>query len=104
MEGEKTGTDSLYNEEMIRELKEPDMYNVVLFNDNFTTQEFVVEVLRIIFHKTEDQAKRTMLDVHRKGRGVAGTYSFDIARTKVHQVIASARKQEYPLKCTMEKT
>ncbi len=85
------------------ELKEPDMYRVVLHNDDYTTMEFVVDVLRSIFHKPLLEATKIMLDVHRKGRGLVGLYTFDIAATKVEQVRRKARESEYPLKCTMEK-
>ncbi len=78
------------------------MFRVVLFNDHYTTMEFVVEVLVIIFHKAVAEATRIMLDVHKKGRGVVGTYSYDIARTKVAQVTEMARMREFPLRCDCE--
>ena len=89
-------------EEVEKELKEPDMYNVVLHNDDYTTREFVVEVLQIVFNKPAIEATKIMLDVHRKGRGVVGIYTWDIAQTKVATVHRMAKEQEYPLKCTIE--
>jgi ATP-dependent Clp protease adaptor protein ClpS len=84
-------------------LKEPDKYRVVLLNDNYTTMDFVVEVLMSIFHKKEADAERIMLDVHRKGRGIVGVYTLDIAQTKVSQVHVLAQDREFPLKCIVEK-
>jgi ATP-dependent Clp protease adaptor protein ClpS len=64
--------------------------------------EFVVDILMTIFHKNGEDANRIMLDVHRKGRGIVGTYPFDIAHTKAKQVHATARLQEFPLRCIVE--
>ena len=85
------------------DVREPEMYRVVLHNDDYTTMDFVVEVLVTVFHKDIISATRIMLDVHRKGRGLVGTYTYDIARTKVDQVHRMAREREFPLKCTMER-
>ena len=90
-------------EELEEELREPAFYNVVLYNDHYTTMEFVVSILRSIFHKPIIEATKIMMDVHKKGRGVVGLYTFDIAATKVAQVRQKAKEYEYPLKCTMEK-
>jgi len=84
-------------------LKEPNMYRILLLNDDYTTQDFVVEVLITIFHKQPVEATRIMLDVHKKGRGTVGLYPYDIASTKVTQVTELARQREFPLKCLMEK-
>ncbi|MCU0237048.1 MAG: ATP-dependent Clp protease adapter ClpS [Acidobacteria bacterium] len=84
------------------ELQPPAMYRVILHNDHYTSMEFVVDILVNVFHKPESEAKNIMLDVHRRGSGVCGTYSYDIARTKVTRVLALARQQEFPLKCTFE--
>ena len=89
-------------EEVEKELKEPDMYNVVLHNDDYTTREFVVEVLQIVFHKPAIEATRIMLDVHKKGRGVVGVYSWDVAQSKAAMVHRMAKEREFPLKCTVE--
>jgi ATP-dependent Clp protease adaptor protein ClpS len=85
------------------ELKEPDEFRVLLLNDDYTTMEFVVTVLMTVFRKSLPEATRIMLDVHRKGKGVVGTYSYDIAATKINQVHELARQNGFPLKCTMEK-
>ena len=84
------------------ELKEPKEYVVVLLNDDYTTREFVVEVLQLIFHKNPEEATRIMLNVHHQGRGVVGFYSWDIAQTKADQVHAIAKQYDYPLKCVVE--
>jgi ATP-dependent Clp protease adaptor protein ClpS len=83
-------------------LKEPEDYRVVLLNDNYTTMEFVVAILISIFQKNEGEAKRIMLDVHRKGRGTVGLYPWDIAFTKAGQVHAEAGRRGYPLRCIVE--
>jgi ATP-dependent Clp protease adaptor protein ClpS len=82
--------------------QEPKMYRVVLHNDHYTTMQFVVEVLIAIFHKAAADATRIMLDVHRKGRGTCGVFTYDIAMTKIDQVHQLARKHEFPLKCSAE--
>jgi ATP-dependent Clp protease adaptor protein ClpS len=84
-------------------LREPNYYRVVLLNDNYTTMDFVVEILMSVFHKNGEDAERIMLDVHRKGRGVVGVYTLDIAQTKANQVHILAREREFPLKCIVEK-
>jgi ATP-dependent Clp protease adaptor protein ClpS len=99
----ESSVDSLVLTDNEEELGEPDEYRVILINDNYTTREFVVSVLMTVFHKGISEATRIMIDVHNKGRGMVGTYSFDIATTKVNQVHELARQNEYPLKCTIEK-
>jgi len=81
---------------------EPRMYRVFLHNDNYTTMEFVVLVLEQIFHKTPAEANAIMLNVHKKGVGECGIYTFDVAQTKVAATRESAKKNQFPLKCTME--
>ncbi|MDR0601082.1 MAG: ATP-dependent Clp protease adaptor ClpS [Treponema sp.] len=83
-------------------LKEPEDCRVILLNDNYTTMDFVVEVLMSIFHKNREEANRIMMDVHRKGKGIVGMYPWDIARTKADEVHALARQYEYPLRCIVE--
>jgi ATP-dependent Clp protease adaptor protein ClpS len=85
-------------------LKEPEDYRIVLLNDNFTTMDFVVEVIMVVFHKDQENATRIMLDVHHKGRGIIGMYPYDIAQTKVNQVHSLARQYEFPLKCVIEES
>ena len=78
------------------------MFKVLLHNDDYTTMEFVVEILMYVFHKTVDDATRIMLNVHQKGIGVCGVYTHDVAETKVETVHRLARENGHPLKCTME--
>ena len=85
-----------------QKVKRPTLYNVILHNDDYTTQELVVQVLRQFFHKTDAEAEAIMLIVHTKGRGVAGTYSKDLAESKVAQVTDYARTHGAPLKLTAE--
>jgi ATP-dependent Clp protease adaptor protein ClpS len=85
-----------------KKLKEPEEFRVILLNDDYTTMDFVVEILMMIFHKSEEDAARIMLDVHRKGRGLVGIYPWDIARTKTDQVHALARQHDFPLRCIVE--
>lgn len=85
------------------EVKEPDEYRVILLNDDFTTMEFVVAVLMSVFHKSIVEATKIMFDVHKKGRGVVGIYSYDIAATKIQRVHTMARENGFPLRCIMEK-
>ena len=81
----------------------PPLYKVILLNDDYTPMEFVVEVLKAVFHKPHADATRIMLHVHQNGMGVAGVYPFEVAETKTHTVEELARQAEYPLKCVMEK-
>lgn len=85
-----------------RKTKRPRLYKVLLHNDDFTTMEFVVDVLVRYFHKTTPEATRIMLEVHRRGQGVAGVFTYEVAETKVAQVTAEARQQGMPLKCTVD--
>ena len=84
------------------ETKKPAMYKVLMLNDDYTPMEFVVEVLETIFGMVRSQATRVMLEVHTKGKGICGTFSFEIAETKVAQVSSIAEQQQHPLLCTME--
>jgi ATP-dependent Clp protease adaptor protein ClpS len=83
-------------------LQEPKLYRVILHNDDYTTQDFVVRVIMAVFHKPAAEATKIMLDVHRRGRGVVGVYTYDIASTKVSQVHALARQNEFPLRASCE--
>ena len=84
-------------------LDEPPMYRVLLLNDDYTTMDFVVEVLKYVFHKSEADANRIMFNVHQKGAGVCGLYPLEIAETKIDIVDSLARERGFPLKCTMER-
>lgn len=83
--------------------KKPSMYKVLLLNDDYTPMEFVVHVLETIFGKSRQEATDIMLHVHRRGVGVCGIYTFEVAETKVAQVMDYARANEQPLQCTMER-
>ena len=82
---------------------EPSMYKVLLHNDDYTTMEFVVEILMLVFKKSPEDAVRIMLNVHNKGIGICGVYTFEVSETKVNAVHTLARQYGFPLKCTMEK-
>ena len=83
-------------------LKRPPMFRVVLLNDDYTTMEFVIDVLTHIFNHSEEKAREIMLHVHQKGAGVCGVYTREIAETKVEQVLQYAQSERHPLQCTME--
>ena len=83
-------------------IREPKHYRVVMHNDDFTTMEFVVEVLIDIFHKSVPEAERLMLMVHESGRAVIGAYPYDIAVTKVQTALGLAKEQGYPFRMTLE--
>jgi len=85
-------------------LKEPPRYRVVLLNDDYTPMEFVVDILVTVFGMERTQATQVMLEVHTKGKGVCGVYNYEIAETKVAQVMGLARQHQHPLLCTMEET
>jgi ATP-dependent Clp protease adaptor protein ClpS len=83
-------------------LAKPPLYKVLLHNDHYTTREFVVDVLRSVFHKSENEAIQIMLHVHNNGIGIAGVYPFEVAETKIRAVEALAREQDFPLMLSME--
>ncbi len=78
-------------------------YKVILHNDDYTTMEFVIQVLERFFHKSSEEAQHLMLKVHQEGSALCGVYSFEVAETKVHKVTQFARENRYPLKVTKEK-
>ncbi len=84
------------------ELEEPPMYKVLLHNDDYTTMEFVVEILQRVFYKSPSEATQIMLLVHKNGTGVCGVFTSEIAETKVQLVLHLARKHGFPLQCSME--
>jgi len=83
--------------------KKPSMYKVLMLNDDYTPMEFVVHVLERFFGKSREEATRIMLHVHQKGVGVCGVFTYEIAETKVNQVMDFARRHQHPLQCTLEK-
>ncbi|MDD2829759.1 MAG: ATP-dependent Clp protease adaptor ClpS [Sulfuricurvum sp.] len=84
------------------DLREPKKYHVYLLNDDYTSMEFVIDILMGIFRKSYSQAHQIMMQVHQSGRGLCGTYSYEIAETKIHQVSSLARESGYPLKAILE--
>ncbi len=88
--------------EEILEIKEPRLYKVLLHNDDYTTMEFVISILETVFHKSTPDATRIMLNVHNEGVGVAGIYTREISETKIAVVHELAKKNEFPLRCSME--
>ena len=91
-------------EETRPRLKEPPLYRVVLINDDYTPMEFVVNILESIFGMERTRATQVMLEVHTKGKGVCGVYNYEIAETKVAQVMGIAKQHQHPLLCTMEES
>ncbi len=91
-------------EEAKPRLKEPPLYRVVLINDDFTPMDFVVDVLESIFGMERTRATQVMLEVHTRGKGVCGVYNYEIAETKVAQVMGVAKQHQHPLLCTMEES
>lgn len=85
------------------ELQKPPMYQVLLLNDDFTPMDFVVDILRKFFQKSETEATRIMLSVHHEGRGLCGLYPYEIAESKVAQVQQASQGDGHPLRCVMEK-
>lgn len=83
--------------------KKPSLYKVLLLNDDYTPMEFVIHVLEKFFHKNRDEATRIMWHVHQKGVGVCGVFTYEVAETKVAQVMDLARQNQHPLQCRMEK-
>ena len=85
------------------ETKKPSMYKVLMLNDDYTPMEFVVHILERFFNKNRQEATRIMLHVHRRGVGICGVYTYEVAETKVTQVMDFARQHQHPLQCTLEK-
>jgi ATP-dependent Clp protease adaptor protein ClpS len=102
MAGTDRRTDNEVLERTRQETKKPDLYKVVLLNDDYTTMDFVVEVLETIFHKQPAEAFRIMMMVHTQGKGLCGVYPFEVAETKVGAVVESARSNGFPLRAAME--
>jgi ATP-dependent Clp protease adaptor protein ClpS len=83
--------------------KKPSMYKVLMLNDDYTPMEFVVHILERFFSKSRQEATRIMMHVHRRGVGICGVYTYEVAETKVTQVMDFARQHQHPLQCTLEK-
>ena len=99
----KSDYEEIVDSETEEEVKKPSMYKVLLHNDDYTSMEFVVEILLFVFNKSVEDATMIMLKVHKEGIGVSGVYTYEVAETKVDTVHTLAREREFPLRCTMEK-
>ena len=95
--------DQLAEEKVRDALKPPSMYKVILVNDDYTPMEFVVHILEKYFNKNRSEAEKIMLHVHHRGVGVCGVFTYEVAETKVTQVMLFAQEHQHPLQCTMEK-
>ena len=95
--------DSLIKTQTKNKLKKPSLYKVLILNDDYTPMEFVVYLLKSFFNKSNEEATKIMLHVHQNGIGVCRIFSYEIAETKVIQVLDTSRKNNHPLQCTMEK-
>ncbi len=96
-------TDVGVQDDVRQKVTKPPQYAVILHNDDYTSMEFVIEILQRFFQKSGQEAAQIMLRVHEQGQGVAGVYSFEIAETKAAQVESLARSRGFPLKCSIEK-
>ncbi len=99
----QSGTDVLLAEPKVK-TKRPHFFNVVMLNDDYTPMDFVVQVLKEIFRKSHEEAISIMLDVHRRGSGICGVFTRDVAETKAELVTSVAKRHEYPLQCRVEMT
>jgi ATP-dependent Clp protease adaptor protein ClpS len=99
---ESIHSDDLALETAKPRLKKPRFYRVLLLNDDYTTMEFVIDVLTTVFHHSEEKAAQIMMHVHQKGAGICGIFTREIAETKVEQVLRYAQESKHPLQCTME--
>ena len=98
---EKSNVTEVITQEKI-ELKKPKLFKVILLNDDYTPMEYVVNLIKIVFRKNESEAVNIMLMVHKKGSGVCGIFTKEIAETKVETVLKMAKTDQHPLKCIME--
>ena len=102
MAGRHDETDGAIQERAETKSQDPKLYNVILLNDDYTTMEFVLQVLETLFQKSPAEAYRIMMHVHRNGRGLAGVYTWEVAETKVDKVATLSREAGYPLRATIE--
>ena len=93
---------SLLTKEKVK-LKKPEMYAVVMINDDYTPMEFVIYILQSVFKKNYEDAKKIMLLIHNQGKGICGVFPLDIAETKANQVVEFARINQHPLECKVQK-
>jgi ATP-dependent Clp protease adaptor protein ClpS len=102
MAGRNERTDSAIKDRADIKSQDPKLYNVILLNDDYTTMEFVLQILETLFHKSPAEAFGIMMHVHRNGRGLAGVYTWEVAETKADQVASMAAEAGYPLRATIE--
>ena len=102
MSGPERNTDGELLERTRQETKKPELFKVLLLNDDYTTMDFVVEILETVFHKQPAEAFRIMMMVHTQGKGLCGLYPHEVAETKVETVVERAREQGFPLRAAME--
>src|SRR4029079_8781788 len=102
MAGEQHGTDAGGKERVKPKKQEPNLYKVVLLNDDYTTMEFVIQILENVFQQSPAEAYRVMMHVHVNGRGIAGVYPWEVAETKVATVTSLAREAGFPLRAALE--
>jgi ATP-dependent Clp protease adaptor protein ClpS len=98
-----SGVDTIVKPRTRPKTQKPNLYRVLLLNDDYTPMEFVVLVLQDVFNKSREEATRIMFHVHQKGVGECGVYPYEVAETKVTRVMDTARKNQHPLQCVMEK-
>ena len=96
-------SDILIEKRSKKKVKKPSLYKVVMLNDDYTPMDFVVYLLKTFFQKNQDEASKIMLEVHNKGAGICGVFSYEIAETKITKVINTSRTNGFPLLCTLEK-
>ncbi len=101
--GSKSGTETILKPKLKSKQQRPNLYRVLLLNDDYTPMEFVVLVLQDVFNKTREEATTIMYHVHQKGVGECGVFPYEVAETKVTRVMDTARKNQHPLQCVMEK-
>ena len=102
MAGRHEQTDNAIKDRAEHKTEEPKLYNVILLNDDYTTMEFVLQILETLFQKSPAEAFRIMMHVHRNGRGLAGVYTWEVAETKAEKVAVLASEAGYPLRATIE--
>jgi ATP-dependent Clp protease adaptor protein ClpS len=102
MSGHDNDTDATVKDRAELKKQEPTLYNVILLNDDYTTMEFVMQILETLFQKSPAEAYRIMMHVHRNGRGLAGVYTYEVAETKAEQVASLASEAGFPLRATIE--
>lgn len=100
----ETETTTLPNTEGVLKLKGPNKYHVIMINDNQTPMDFVVQVLIHIYRKTPEDAQEVMMEIHEKGRGVAGTYNYEVAEQKCVETVLQSRRHGFPLEVTIEES